>query len=491
MHDDLYSLEIEQYCISGIIKYPEIFSDIDGFIIDDDFYQNTHKNIYSIIKQNLIKNKKINNVLIAQELIHLKIKSELPILDYLDSLSYKQITKDAAIENFKELSKLRVCRELFQNSNKEQEFILKNKNLKLEEIIAGVDGIHNEKINTLEILSEPLDLYAGIPELIEETGNNPKEEIGLVTPYKCFNSMFGGIRFGAGVYSCTSRPKIGKSSWLLNMAEGCVRLNTGCKVLYLDTEMSLMVNQFRAASAITDVPMWYLESGQWKKYENYRQQIAGKIKETKKHLGKIFHLRVASKPIEEICSIIRRWVYKNIRDGDMPFVIYDYIKLTGEKLSNHWSEHQAIGEKINRLNEIQANLNLGMFVAMQQNRSAEYGIDDSSAVALSDRLQWFCAFNGIFRRKTLEEIEEYGSEFGTHLLKPLAQRFQGKEGSGHQDYINVSLDKKKPKYKQNFINFDVKNFRIKELGTLRDIVEKQKEKIDIQDGELESAGDTL
>ena len=51
-------------------------------------------------------------------------------------------------------------------------------------------------------------------------------------------------------------------------------------------------------------------------------------------------------------------------------------------------------------------VNAPMLTAMQLNRSAEgrNRVDDSSAISLSDRLQWFAAFVGIFRQKDEEEL---------------------------------------------------------------------------------------
>ncbi|MEK6884718.1 MAG: hypothetical protein AABY22_34115, partial [Nanoarchaeota archaeon] len=162
---------------------------------------------------------------------------------------------------------------------------------------------------------------------------------------------------------------------------------------------------------------------------------------------------------------------------------YDYIKLTGEKLSNNWAEYQAIGEKINQLNEIGSELNIPIWTSGQLNRTAESGTDDSSAIAISDRLQWFANFIAIFRRKHVDdrinEIEEDGVSFGTHKLIPTATRFQGKKSYGHNDLIKVPVGKNKFKYKQNFINYDVTNFLVTEKGTLRDIVEVQKYKPDL------------
>ena len=40
---------------------------------------------------------------------------------------------------------------------------------------------------------------------------------------------------------------------------------------------------------------------------------------------------------------------KHVGRGNKCIIAYDYVKLTGEKVSQNWAEHQAIGEKIDKL----------------------------------------------------------------------------------------------------------------------------------------------
>ena len=159
-------------------------------------------------------------------------------------------------------------------------------------------------------------------------------------------------------------------------------------------------------------------------------------------------MHVSNKSIDQICSLIKRWYY-NVGRGNQCLVVYDYVKLTGEKVGQNWAEYQAIGEKINRLKEVAEEVNSPMLTAMQLNRSAEGSnrVDNnSSAISLSDRLQWFAAFVGIFRQKDEDELlldneyDENGNltrDFGTHKLIPVKSRFQGRDAMGHADYLHA------------------------------------------------------
>ena len=62
-----------------------------------------------------------------------------------------------------------------------------------------------------------------------------------------------------------------------------------------------------------------------------------------------FHYHVRNKTVDEVCSIIRRWHMQHVGRGNPCVIAYDYVKLTGEKVDRNWAEHQAIGEKIDKL----------------------------------------------------------------------------------------------------------------------------------------------
>lgn len=119
------------------------------------------------------------------------------------------------------------------------------------------------------------------------------------------------------------------------------------------------------------------------------------------------------------------------------------------------------------------------------NRNSSSLVDDSSAISLSDRLQWFATFVAIFRRKTLDEIALDGNRFGTHKLIPLKTRFQGQDAAGHQDLLRrVTIDpvngQQSERFVNNFLNFRVENFNVKEEGSLQDIIQYEQQSFNIQ-----------
>ena len=69
-----------------------------------------------------------------------------------------------------------------------------------------------------------------------------------------------------------------------------------------------------------------------------------------------WHYEVGNKSSDQVCSLVRRWYFSKAGRGNPCIIAYDYIKLTGERVGANWAEHQAIGEKIDKLKKENASL---------------------------------------------------------------------------------------------------------------------------------------
>jgi replicative DNA helicase len=748
---------IEKHCIAGFLKNPKKILELIHVVDQTDFVHNPHASIFSILKDSALNNKATDPVIIAERLAGLGItyKGNLDILDYLQSLSYIKITEKALEDACKILKTLSVRRDVYNMAGKMRDAMLRSSDDEADKIISMVDKMYADRISAYNLSDKPEDLFDGIVEMIEHRALNPINETGLLTPYKKFNEMYGGLRDGE-IYAWVSRPKHGKAlgentliptptgftkicdlkigdevfaidgsvtkvvatakwqnrntfkiktddcneiiadeehEWLAryrsntemgvyttkflyevkknkkvalpicspiqmpdadlpidpytfglllcnNIADSkkydhipqqylrasvtqriellkglmgnseqvakdgiiefknsnkkitegileliyslgmkasltervedsleetgfvkyvisfqltdvfrlkrkselqkvaikkncryvtiepngventvCIQIdhpshmflcglamipthnssilndlafkstviNPNCKALILDTEMQTKDMRYRIASSITGIPMWYLETGNWARNKELVAKFNSKKTELSAAIGNVQHMTVARKNVEEITSLIQRWYLGEVGRGNPAIVVYDYIKLTGESDSNK-QEYQLIGEKVDRLKECILRVNIPLLTACQLNRSAEGGNDDSSAIAQSDRLQWFASQVGIFRRKTIEEIAEDGAEFGTHKYIELACRYQGKEAHGHSNLVKVTDEKGKVKYVNNFINYRVDNFNVEELGGLDDIKKSKDVQVNVFAKENEADG---
>lgn len=483
----LHSLQVEKHALGGLIQNPLVIADVERFLSEKDFVAEPHNVIYSCLKSKFLKNEKIDKVLLAQQIKNLGIsfKDDINIFDYIDAIAFAPITNDATIKACQELVKLRALREVDETCEKIKAHINKSVNQDLHTTISQVDVIYGNKMDSFDTEQEPEELFSDIYNIIEELGNNPDEEIGFKTPYPEFNRLYGGLR-GGNVYAIASRPGQGKTTWLNHLGCETGRINN-VPVLILDTEMMTKEIKLRTAAAFSGVPLWYLETGNWRKNSDMVEKVRGSLKNISKNY-KTYHYHVGNKPVDEVCSIIRRWYLSVVGRGKPAIVIYDYLKLTGEKVAQNWAEYQALGEKVDKFKRICLEFNFPFLTAIQLNRSGENSgrdssnvVDDGAAVAISDRLSWFATYLAIFRRKTFDEIMLDTQESGTHKLIELKARYQGKEAAGHQDLVLRKFPDGKQRYIRNYINFEVKNFLVEEKGSLKDAISRQNSQFLVED----------
>lgn len=500
----LYSIKMEKYVLGGLLKNPDVVAELDAFLSVGDFFNEVHQSIYSVVRNLYIAGEHVDKVIVSERIINIGItaKDEISIHEYLDAITLNAPKKNAIVKYATSLIKYRIRRDIRDTTEEIQQYVSECGNDTINEIISKSDSLYSDKVSSYELDDEPVNIFEDFFDDIEKAGENPIDENGLRTPYPEFNRLFGGLREG-NIYAIVSRPAQGKTTFINDVCLSTSVLN-GVPALVLDTEMSTKEIRNRMAAAQTGVPLWYLESGNWRKNKSMYEKVREYQKENKGTFDdkKYFHYHVRNKTIDEVCSIIRRWHMKYVGRGNKCVIAYDYVKLTGEKVDRNWAEHQAIGDKIDKLKRIAEELSAPIITAMQMNRSGESHnrnsrtlVDDSSAISLSDRLQWFASFVAIFRRKTADEIAMDGPQFGTHKLLPIKTRYQGRDAAGHQDLIRRPVIEEhnqtevhREEWVQNYLNFEVDNFSVQSRGSLQNVVDDIVQRFGV--GEQRIAGDS-
>jgi len=493
----LHSLQIERHVLGGLIQNQDIISEVESFVSEKDFVAQPHATIFSCLISSFLQNEKIDKVILAQKIKNLGIsfKDNINIFDYIESVSFAPITKQATIKACQELVKLRALRDVSDTCDEIKTHIDKSVNQPLDQTITEIDEIYGQQVNSFVAESGDVDLYAGLSALAEERGNNPQEEIGFATPFPEFNRIYGGLK-RKNLYIIAARAKAGKST-LLN--ELCSEMSSmhNMPVLYLDTEMSTEETQFRAIASKTGVPLWYIETGNWRKNPDYVQKLRGHLSELGKKNYKVTHHFIGNKKISEIKAIARRWYLKKVGRGGKCMIVLDYLKAV-DPLKGNQQEHQMMGDKVDGMKELSGELDCPILTATQNNRSGittnrdvSEIVDDESSVGISDRITWYASGVWILRRRVAEEIVLDTPESGTHKLIELVTRHQGREATGHQDLLRRTFPDGKTKYIKNFINFNISNFRVEERGSLRHSIERQNAQFLISDGPRNNDSETL
>src|SRR6267378_3248121 len=118
MLDYLFSLRLERHFISGYLRFPNVYPEVDNILTENDFYQPVHCTIYCVSRNLYRKNEKFDKVTLAQNIKNLNInfKDDINIFDYIDDLYFSQITEEATLKTAQELIAFRIKREIHETA---------------------------------------------------------------------------------------------------------------------------------------------------------------------------------------------------------------------------------------------------------------------------------------------------------------------------------------------------------------------------------------
>ena len=483
----VYSYELEQHLIAGLIKHPQTYPLIASFIDASDFFdQNTivNKTIFSVLRQSLEKGDALDEVILTQRVQSLNISFEdnINISDYIKALSLRQISKDGVLKAAQELKKITVRREI-HNSSLEVAKSMKSlsANASFDDIVSQADKIYNDKINLYEMGSnKPENLFDEMEDFIEERGNNPIDEFGLMGPHQRVNELYGSLLRPGNITVVVARAGVGKTQFCMDFCTKVSEMNNHVPVLHFDNgEMSKEELIIRQCSALSGVPMHLLETGRWRQAG---EDIINKVRSTWNKIKnfKFYYYNVAGHSIDSMLNIIRRFYFSEIGRGNKMIFSFDYIKTTYER-QNGASSWETVGRMVDKFKQlIQKELcfndvpAVAMLTSVQSNRlgitnnrSAENVVDDESIVSLSDQITQFCSHLFLLRQKTMDEIQSEPENFGTHKLICLKYRWLGKDVHRALQPVEMPDGSKR----KNYINLHMENFALEEKGDLQDLVD--------------------
>jgi replicative DNA helicase len=484
----MYSFELEKQLLAGIINHPDSLIELSSFVNEDDFYNENsqvNKTIFCILKNAIEAGSKIDYVMLSERASSLGISFEdnINIGDYIQSLSLRKTNPDSLLDVAKDLKKLSVRRQISRTS---QEIISRMRKASSEEpfinLIEAADKIYNGVMNSYDnASSNPENLFDDMEDAIEERGNNPIDEFGLVGPHKRLHELYGSLLRPGNITTITARSGVGKTQFCLDFCIQASKLNGGIPVLHFDNgEMSKEELMGRLCSSMSGVPLHLIETGKWRRAG---KEVIDKVRSVWPRIKKLnlYYFNVAGLNVDQMVNLIKRFYYSKAGRGNRMIFNFDYIKTTSENLNNKM-EWQVVGEMVDKFKRlVQKDIlfdgepMVAMMTSVQSNRSgitnnrrAENIVEDESIVSLSDRITQFSSHLFSLRQKSAEEMLEF-PDFGTHKLVCFKHRHLGSEYFRAINPVRMedgSLSK-------NCIFLTFNNFRITENGDLEDLVSPQ------------------
>jgi replicative DNA helicase len=480
------SFEYEKMLVSGVLRYPDLYDDLDSLIItSSDFNTRIHQDSWIYFGEILHKIGKISYEILGMKLMELKLNygMDLTPLEYLKALSLMSVNKDSVNVFAAKLKALSGRKNIIATSLDVANSMLDFKDdLTYEQLINTADSKFNAKINLFENpgASEPIDLYEGLKEEIES--DSVEGEEGLICPYPIFRKKYGDFYPGE-LYVWASRMKSGKSLLLMDIADQCCNsIDQNVVGLYLDTELTTKQVRRRLMSRLTGINESYFRNRTWRNNANFVSKVREVWPRIELFFGRIKHLYVANTPIEEVCSIMRRWYRRNVQGNKRGILIYDYIKINADLATNRYSNmkgHDLAGFKTDCLKKLSSELECPVLSSVQTNRfnaskKTEDRLDDTTVVALSDQIGMYVSNMFLFNSLTLEEMQDVQGSYGldcTHRMIPLVTRQQGDDAPGFTgNFVKIEKPDGTVEYKENVIYYKFENFGVREVAQLADLV---------------------
>lgn len=491
----IYSIELEKRLLAGLIKFPNVYGEIANFINESDFASDQNKvtrTVFSSLKSFCENGQPIDHVILSEKIKSLGISfpQSIEIGDFTYSLSLQDVTQKQVVEVARELKKYTIRREIFEAA---KDVANKVKRMDPEssysEIVEAADECFNRKIDLFDSSTNSFDnIYEEMEDYIEDLGNNPKEEEGLMSPWPIVNDLYGSLFRGGNITVTIARSSVGKTNWALNICSK-VSAKYDVPVLHFDNgEMSKKELLIRKCSALSGVSSHLLETGKWR---NAGKEIVEKVRSVWPKIKglKFYYYSVGGYSSDKMVNLLKRFYYSKIGRGNQLIFSFDYIKPTEETGKQEWQELGSMVNKFKKCIQEEILFNkepmVSMFTSAQSNRS---GIttnrhssdvkDDEGITGGSDRIIHYCSHAFILRKKTLDELSNENQSFGTHVLINVKPRHLGRSYQRALDPILMpdgSMVSNRIHLKQEGFNFEC-------MGDQVDLVERLQLQASLPDG---------
>jgi replicative DNA helicase len=504
----IFSYEIEKQVLCGILQHQNKWEEIAAFIKESDFYSEDSKiniSIFKLLRHALDNAEPIDETILIQRIQQLKVTFPdcIDVSEYVFSLAFFKISEDVFLSSVKELKKFSARRSIYDSCKEVANFVKKtDPNLKYSEIVEKADQLYNKTIRDFEMSDAgPVNLFEIMEPMIEERGNNPVTDFGLMGPHARINELYGSLLRGGNITVVVARSGVGKSQFAMDFSTKVSEMNNFVPVLHFDNgEMSEEELVMRQMSALTGLPMYLLETGKWRT-SSFKDMSSKEVVDLVRHTFskikgmKFYYENVAGMSADEMVSLLKRFYYSKVGRGNKMVFSFDYIKSDFGNMgkADGW---QQVANMVHRFKQcihrelcFDGDRPVSMITSVQSNRlgittnrAVENIVDDESVVSLSDGITQFCSHLFLLRKKVAEELHVEGNRFGTHKLISLKTRHLGSDPMRAINPVVMPDGTQK----NNFINLEFNNFRITEKGDLQDLVNAMSNNtINVEENEME------
>ena len=359
------NIEAEQSLLGCLMLDKNAIVKVADFLKSEDFYKNTHEEIYRTMVELFEKREPIDILSVSSRLKEKNKIKEVGGSSYLTSLINSVPTATHVLNYAKIVRQKKILRDLIEASHEiglsafnEAEDV----NVLLDQAEKRVFGIGQRSLT--QGFSPVKDILEDTFERIDELSKHKGGLRGLATGFRALDNILAGLQ-KSDLIILASRPSLGKSSMALDIARH-VAVSEKKPVGLFSLEMSKDQIADRLIAAQANIDLWKLRTGRLSdKGEDNDfsriQQALGVLSE-----APIYIDDVASSNILQMRAMARRLQ----TDKGLGLIIVDYLQLM-EPTNPNFSIVQQVTEISKSLKSLAKELNIPVLALSQLSRAVE------------------------------------------------------------------------------------------------------------------------
>jgi replicative DNA helicase len=356
------NLEAERAVLGSMLLEESAIGTAIEFLKEDDFYQDAHRKIFSVICDLFNKNKAVDLLIISEELKKRQILDDIGGPAYLASLT-TDVPTAANIEHYAKITREKsILRRLINTASgiiaSGYESDHQNVEIILDRAEKSIFDITSRKV---EPTFTPLkDIIKDSIETIDNLYQNKTHVTGLPTGFTDFDVQTAGLQKSDFIV-IAGRPSMGKSSFALNLVENiAVKENIPVASFSLEMSKEQLVQRLLCSHAkvpIHKVRTGYLSQTDWPNLTN----AAGRLSEAP--------LYIDDSP--GISALELRAKARRLKSQyDIKLLLVDYLQLM-QGASRTESRQQEISEISRSLKALARELSIPLIAISQLSRKSE------------------------------------------------------------------------------------------------------------------------
>lgn len=358
------SLEAEQALLGCVLLDNDAQMEIFAKLYPDDFYTESHKNIYDSMLKIYNKSIPVDFVTLTNQLEVEKKLETIGGIDYITYLTnvvpsaanfqhYMDIVKNNSVRRHLIFESQEIIRNAFDSENGEQAMQFAEKKV--------FDLSQKETASDLELVGKPGGTLTNVLKQISELAENKGKMRGIPTGYKEFDAITNGLQ-KSDLILLAARPGVGKTSFAMNIAVNAA-VNDEKKVAIFDLEMSREQLMQRALSSLAKVNLGHIlkgdmDSEEWKRIWTAEKKLAQSA---------IF---VDDSSMVTPFEIISKCRKLKMTEG-LDLIVIDYLQLMTMGKNSRDSRNQEVSDITRTLKVAAKELNVPIILLSQLSRAVE------------------------------------------------------------------------------------------------------------------------